>query len=242
MVLARLAALRSHSSTRCPRRTLRRYPFCLQGDDAPGPSNCTFDTYTQCMTTRSGRRRTCIANPYFVGGSDDPYAYPTAAGRSRRNTFRRHRAITRARATDAKATRADCRTSERELTPKVGIGPLRAGGGSDGQGDSPGVGGCEPRRSRPWRRGGRTSLLHPGLRFRRRRRRLQFFIPLAVSGDGFRTRRHLRRKSLFQRQGGGAARSHPRVPKKVLMRSLALTVLAAGARCGATSSAAPTEC
>jgi len=52
-----------------------RYPFCLQGNDAPGLSNCTFDTYAQCMATASGRRLTCIANPYFVGESDDPYAY-----------------------------------------------------------------------------------------------------------------------------------------------------------------------
>jgi hypothetical protein len=52
-----------------------RYPFCLQGDDAPGLSQCTFDTYAQCMATASGRRLTCIANPYFVGETDDPYAY-----------------------------------------------------------------------------------------------------------------------------------------------------------------------
>ncbi len=52
-----------------------RYPFCLQGDDAPGLSQCTFDTYAQCMTTASGRRLTCVANPYYVGESDDPYAY-----------------------------------------------------------------------------------------------------------------------------------------------------------------------
>jgi len=30
-----------------------RYPFCLQGDDAPGLSQCTFDTYAQCMATAS---------------------------------------------------------------------------------------------------------------------------------------------------------------------------------------------
>jgi Protein of unknown function (DUF3551) len=52
-----------------------RYPFCLQGDDAPGLSQCTFDTYAQCMATASGRRLNCVANPYFVGETDDPYAY-----------------------------------------------------------------------------------------------------------------------------------------------------------------------
>jgi Protein of unknown function (DUF3551) len=52
-----------------------RHPFCLQGNDAPGLSNCTFDTYAQCMATASGRFLTCVANPYFVGESDDAYAY-----------------------------------------------------------------------------------------------------------------------------------------------------------------------
>ncbi len=52
-----------------------RYPFCLQGPDAPGLSQCTFDTYAQCMATASGRMLTCVANPYYVGDSDDPYAY-----------------------------------------------------------------------------------------------------------------------------------------------------------------------
>jgi hypothetical protein len=52
-----------------------RHAFCLQGNDAPGLSNCTFDTYAQCMATASGRFLTCVANPYFVGESDDPYAY-----------------------------------------------------------------------------------------------------------------------------------------------------------------------
>jgi Protein of unknown function (DUF3551). len=52
-----------------------RHAFCLQGDEYPGLSNCTFDTYAQCMATASGRPLTCMANPYFIGESDDPYAY-----------------------------------------------------------------------------------------------------------------------------------------------------------------------
>ena len=52
-----------------------RYPFCLQGDESPGLSNCSFTSYGQCMATASGRFLTCIANPYFAGGTDDPYAY-----------------------------------------------------------------------------------------------------------------------------------------------------------------------
>jgi hypothetical protein len=53
-----------------------RHPFCLQGDEWPGLSNCRFDTYAQCQASASGRALTCIANPYFSGQSDDPYAYP----------------------------------------------------------------------------------------------------------------------------------------------------------------------
>ena len=52
-----------------------RHPFCLQGDEYPGLSYCTFDSYGQCMATASGRFLTCIANPYYVGATDDPYAY-----------------------------------------------------------------------------------------------------------------------------------------------------------------------
>ena len=52
-----------------------RHAFCIQGDAYPGLSNCTFDTYAQCLASASGRNLSCIANPYFVGASDDPYAY-----------------------------------------------------------------------------------------------------------------------------------------------------------------------
>jgi Protein of unknown function (DUF3551) len=60
-----------------------RHPFCLQGEDYPGLSYCAFDNYGQCMATASGRFLTCIANPYFAGPTDDPYAS--------RNRHRRYR-------------------------------------------------------------------------------------------------------------------------------------------------------
>ena len=59
------------------------HAFCLTGDEWPGLSNCTFDTYAQCQASSSGRALTCIANPYFAGQSDDPYSYqnrPRAQG------------------------------------------------------------------------------------------------------------------------------------------------------------------
>jgi hypothetical protein len=52
-----------------------RYPFCIQGNDQPGLSNCTFTSYEQCLATASGRFLACIANPYYLGGGDDPRVY-----------------------------------------------------------------------------------------------------------------------------------------------------------------------
>ena len=42
-----------------------RYPFCIQGDEFPGLSNCTFTSYQQCQATASGRLLYCIENPYY---------------------------------------------------------------------------------------------------------------------------------------------------------------------------------
>jgi len=54
-----------------------RYPFCIQGVDQPGLSNCTFTSYEQCQATASGRRLWCVANPYYNPGGDvvDPGVY-----------------------------------------------------------------------------------------------------------------------------------------------------------------------
>lgn len=53
-----------------------RYPFCLQSDEWPGLSNCTFTSYEQCQASASARAATCLANPYFAGERQSP---PTAA-------------------------------------------------------------------------------------------------------------------------------------------------------------------
>ncbi len=52
-----------------------RHAFFLQGDEYPGLSNCTFDSYEQCLASASGRNMQCLANPYYGGQSGDPYAY-----------------------------------------------------------------------------------------------------------------------------------------------------------------------
>lgn len=60
-----------------------RYPFCIQGGEIPGLSQCTFTSYEQCQATASGRSLTCIANPYFVGESEPPSAgYRPLPGRT----------------------------------------------------------------------------------------------------------------------------------------------------------------
>lgn len=60
-----------------------RYPFCIQGNEYPGLSNCSFTSFEQCQATASGRRLECIANPYYnPGGYAAPGAYPGPRARS----------------------------------------------------------------------------------------------------------------------------------------------------------------
>ena len=60
-----------------------RYPFCLQGQEHPGLSYCTFTSYEQCQATASGRFLYCIANPYYVSeGEPPPSAYRPLPGRT----------------------------------------------------------------------------------------------------------------------------------------------------------------
>jgi hypothetical protein len=53
-----------------------RYPFCIQGNEYPGLSNCTFTSYEQCQATASGRFLYCVENPFYNPGNDaDPRGY-----------------------------------------------------------------------------------------------------------------------------------------------------------------------
>ncbi|MFH0296843.1 DUF3551 domain-containing protein [Bradyrhizobium sp. 31Argb] len=47
-----------------------RYPFCIQGNEHPGLSNCTFTSYEQCQATASGRFLWCVPNPFYAGDSN----------------------------------------------------------------------------------------------------------------------------------------------------------------------------
>ena len=50
------------------------YPFCIQGDEYPGLSGCSFTSYEQCQATASGRFLYCMANPYYKAGGPVPRA------------------------------------------------------------------------------------------------------------------------------------------------------------------------
>jgi hypothetical protein len=52
-----------------------RHPFCIQGNEYPALSNCTFDSYQQCQASASGRFLYCVENPYYNAGASDPRAY-----------------------------------------------------------------------------------------------------------------------------------------------------------------------
>jgi hypothetical protein len=45
--------------------TSARYPYCLQGRSSPGWSNCNFATRAQCWAMASGKRLTCVSNPFY---------------------------------------------------------------------------------------------------------------------------------------------------------------------------------
>lgn len=53
-----------------------RHPFCIQGNDHPALSNCTFDSYEACAASASGRFLSCIPNPYFARAGDAAYSDP----------------------------------------------------------------------------------------------------------------------------------------------------------------------
>ncbi len=76
-----------------------RYPFCLQGDEYPGLSYCTFTSYEQCQATASGRLSDLHRQSLFCRRERtaavrlSPAARPHVAARARRRQIliRRHR-------------------------------------------------------------------------------------------------------------------------------------------------------
>jgi hypothetical protein len=66
-----------------------RHPFCLQGDEVPGLSDCSYDSYAQCQATASGRFLTCMANPFFAGANAG-YSYQGQPAHRHRHHHHHH--------------------------------------------------------------------------------------------------------------------------------------------------------
>jgi hypothetical protein len=48
---------------------LSQYPFCMQGDDNPGWSGCSFNSLQECQAAASGTLAECLSNPWYVAGN-----------------------------------------------------------------------------------------------------------------------------------------------------------------------------
>jgi hypothetical protein len=52
-----------------------QYPFCMQGDDNPGWTGCSFDSLQACQAAASGTLAECLSNPWYVAGNNDASAF-----------------------------------------------------------------------------------------------------------------------------------------------------------------------
>jgi hypothetical protein len=59
-----------HCSATAQAQVSTQFPFCLQGDDYPGWSNCSFASYQQCQAPASGTVNECLANPWYQAGDN----------------------------------------------------------------------------------------------------------------------------------------------------------------------------
>jgi hypothetical protein len=76
LILALLAATGAAMVATTPAAAVgTRHAFCLQGENYPALSDCSFNSYEECQASASGRLLTCIANPYYVPGGAPPAHY-----------------------------------------------------------------------------------------------------------------------------------------------------------------------
>lgn len=47
-----------------------RYQFCIQGEETPGWSGCSFNTLQECQAAASGIQAECLSNPWYKPGDD----------------------------------------------------------------------------------------------------------------------------------------------------------------------------
>jgi hypothetical protein len=56
---------------------ISQYPFCIQGEDNPGWSGCSFNSLAACQAAASGTVAECLSNPWYQAGAN---AAPDPAG------------------------------------------------------------------------------------------------------------------------------------------------------------------
>ena len=57
-------------------QTATQYPYCIQGEDNPGWSGCSFNTLQECQESASGTFAECLSNPWYKAsnsGAPTPY-------------------------------------------------------------------------------------------------------------------------------------------------------------------------
>jgi hypothetical protein len=80
VVLALLAAAGLGVAAVIPAESVgARYPFCLQGNDSPGLSNCSFTSYEQCQARRQAGSST--ASPTRIMRPAASRAFSASGGR-----------------------------------------------------------------------------------------------------------------------------------------------------------------
>lgn len=80
-VLLALATVAAASAFSVGPTHAQQYPFCLK--DGPGPGDCKYDTYEQCLATASGTGKYCQPN-YWLSQSNAQMGYGNGYGRSPR--------------------------------------------------------------------------------------------------------------------------------------------------------------
>jgi hypothetical protein len=50
--------------------SVAQYAFCIQSNDYPGWSGCSFNTFEACQATASGTGGECLANPWYQPGAN----------------------------------------------------------------------------------------------------------------------------------------------------------------------------
>lgn len=57
---------------------ISQYPFCIQGEDNPGWTGCSFNTLEACEASASGTQSECLSNPWYQADGSTPE--PSAPG------------------------------------------------------------------------------------------------------------------------------------------------------------------